>query len=104
MKKKLKVLMASAEVSPFAKVGGLADVVGSLPSALVEKDCNVEIIMPKYGTIDEKKYKLKKIKSRIGVLSAGKIKYVNLWQAKLSGSKVVVYFIDQRKYSLIFFI
>lgn len=98
MKNKLKVLMASAEVSPFAKVGGLADVVGSLPPALLKTDCDARIIMPKYGLIDAKKYRLKKIKSRIGISSDGEIKYVSLWQAKLPGAKVIVYFIGQKDY------
>ncbi len=98
MKNKLKVLMVSAEVAPFAKVGGLADVVGSLPPALVKKGCEVRIIMPKYGSIDAKKYKLKKVKSRIKIESSGRGKYISLWKANLPGSKVVVYFIEQKDY------
>ncbi len=49
---KLKILFASAEVSPFAKTGGLADVAGSLPSALKEMGCDVRIAMPRYRQID----------------------------------------------------
>ena len=47
----LKVLMAASEASPFAKTGGLADVVGSLPAALKGLDVDARIILPKYGTI-----------------------------------------------------
>ncbi|BBO24860.1 MAG: glycogen synthase [Chthonomonadaceae bacterium] len=49
----LKVLFVSAEVAPFAKVGGLADVIGSLPKALAEMGHEVRVIMPAYGMIEE---------------------------------------------------
>ncbi len=52
----MKVLVASSEIVPFAKTGGLADVTGALPKALrrigVEADC----ILPLYRTIDRQKY------------------------------------------------
>jgi starch synthase len=48
---KLKVLMASSEVVPFAKTGGLADVAGSLPIALEECGVDVRVIMPKYACV-----------------------------------------------------
>ena len=51
---KLKVLVASSEVAPFAKTGGLADVAGSLPIALEEMGAEVRVIMPKYGCVKAK--------------------------------------------------
>ncbi|MCX5680165.1 MAG: glycogen/starch synthase [Candidatus Omnitrophica bacterium] len=51
---KLKVLMASSEVVPFAKTGGLADVAGSLPLALEEAGIDVRVIMPKYASVKSK--------------------------------------------------
>lgn len=51
---KLKVLLVSSEVAPFAKTGGLADVAGSLPLALEELGADVRIIMPKYASIKVK--------------------------------------------------
>ncbi len=96
--KKIKVLMASAEVSPFAKVGGLADVVGSLPPALEKEGCEVKVIMPKYGVIEEKKHKLKKVKSRIKISSGDKDYYVSLWKSKLPGSKTEIFFLGQKDY------
>lgn len=50
--KQLKILFVSAEVSPFAKTGGLADVAGSLPQALTEFGHDVRIVMPKYKFIN----------------------------------------------------
>jgi len=98
MRKKIKVLMTAAEVAPFAKAGGLADVVGSLPPALKKEGLDVRIIMPKYGSINEKKFGLKKIKTDIEILSDGHKTRVNVWQSKLPGTSVVVYFIENKKY------
>ncbi len=50
--KRLKILFASAEVSPFAKTGGLADVAGSLPKELSQLGHDVRIVMPRYGSIN----------------------------------------------------
>jgi starch synthase len=52
MKKRLKVLFVSAEVSPYAKTGGLADVAGSLPIALMGHGCDIRVAMPRYRQID----------------------------------------------------
>ena len=49
----MKVLLASAEVTPFAKVGGLADVAGSLPKALAQRGIDIRVIMPKYSSVTE---------------------------------------------------
>ncbi len=49
----MKVLFVTAELAPFAKVGGLADVAGSLPLALQEAGCDVTIFCPGYGLITE---------------------------------------------------
>ncbi|MEW6033992.1 MAG: glycogen/starch synthase [Chloroflexota bacterium] len=48
----LKVLFAASEVSPLAKVGGLADVAGALPGALRRLGHDVRIVMPRYGSVD----------------------------------------------------
>jgi len=49
--KTLRVLFAASELTPLAKVGGLGDVIGSLPQALVQKGVSVKIIIPKYEGI-----------------------------------------------------
>lgn len=49
--KKLKILFVSAEVSPYAKTGGLADVAGSFPKALSAAGNDVRVVMPKYKSI-----------------------------------------------------
>jgi len=61
MSKKLKILYASAEVVPFAKTGGLADVAGALPAELAEMGHDVRVVMPRFSSIDGAKYGLKTI-------------------------------------------
>lgn len=52
--KKMQVVFASAEAAPFVKTGGLGDVAGSLPRALVAAGADVIVMVPKYGTIASK--------------------------------------------------
>ncbi len=52
----MNILFVTAEMEPFAKVGGLADVVGALPAALREAGDDARVIMPMYGTINTAKY------------------------------------------------
>lgn len=52
----MRVLLASAEAVPFAKVGGLADVLGSLPQALRRKGVDARVVIPGYGFIDHLEY------------------------------------------------
>lgn len=49
--KKMQVVFASAEAAPFVKTGGLGDVAGSLPRALVAAGADAIVMVPKYGTI-----------------------------------------------------
>ena len=90
MKNKLKILIAAAEITPIAKVGGLGDVIGALPKALNKLNLDVRLIMPFYGLIDKDKYKLKPIKQNIKVGGA----LINLWQTNLPGSTVPLYLIE----------
>lgn len=56
----MKIVFASSEAVPFAKTGGLADVSGSLPRVLAEMGHEVFLILPKYRSIDEKRFSLTK--------------------------------------------
>ena len=61
MNKKLKILFVASEAFPFAKAGGLGDVMFSLPLALKKLGQDARIMIPRYKEIDTKKYKLKMI-------------------------------------------
>ncbi|MCF7805580.1 MAG: glycogen synthase GlgA [Candidatus Marinimicrobia bacterium] len=59
----MKILFATAEVTPFSKVGGLADVAGALPKALENLDVETRIITPGYATIPFEDYVIKDVDS-----------------------------------------
>ena len=90
--------MIAAEIAPFVKVGGLADVVGSLPPVIKKLGVEVILMMPLYGAVNRKKYNLKKIISKINIYSREKNYLVNVYQAKLPGTSVRTYFIDAPDY------
>ncbi len=90
--------MAAAEVAPIAKVGGLADVTGSLPPAILKLGVDVRLIIPLYGSINKKKYKLKKIYSDLEVPSGRLLIKINVWEALLPNTKIKIYFIDAPLY------
>jgi starch synthase len=54
----MNVLLVSAEAVPFAKVGGLADVAGTLPKALRQEGVDARVIMPGYGQINHQRYNI----------------------------------------------
>ncbi len=100
--KKLKILFVTSEVVPFVKTGGLADVSSALPQKLQEMGHQVRIVVPKYGAIDERKYKihevvrLKDLTTDIG----GKEVVFSLRSSFLVGTKarVQIYFLDNVEY------
>jgi len=62
MSKPLSILFVSSEVLPFAKTGGLADVSGALPQVIREMGHDIRIILPKYASVSERKFKIHDIK------------------------------------------
>ncbi|MFA5359947.1 MAG: glycogen/starch synthase [Patescibacteria group bacterium] len=99
MPKPLKIVFISAEVDPFSKTGGLADVARSLPKALKRLGHEIIIITPFYGQIiDIKKYNLKLIEENVNIYlnSIDKIQ-VNFWCGELMKG-LPIYFIENKKY------
>lgn len=98
MKKEKKILIAASEAVPFAKVGGLADVVGTLPGAMEKVGAEVRIVIPLYKSIDQKKFKMKKVGETFQVPMAGEMVEVSVKSTKISGTKITAYFIECDKY------
>jgi len=63
----MRIAFISAEVVPFAKTGGLADVAGALPKVLAECGHEVIVIMPHYKQIDNEKYGIKKVTDTLSI-------------------------------------
>lgn len=95
----MKIMFASAEVAPFSKVGGLADVIGSLPKVLEQMGHEIAIFTPLHGFIDEEKYNIEEIPNSKLVInySYGEY-YFKLKTAKLPGTNINVFFLDNSKY------
>ncbi|MFA6198207.1 MAG: glycogen/starch synthase [Patescibacteria group bacterium] len=96
--KQLKIASISAEVAPFAKVGGQADVTRSLPKALKRLGHDVIAIMPLYGTVDIEKYHLKKIAEDVSIqVDDATVRKVNFWVGELMPG-LPIYFVDHYHY------
>ncbi|MBL7960692.1 glycogen synthase GlgA [bacterium] len=92
----MKIALAATEVAPFAKTGGLADVIEALPKTLEKLGNDVKVFMPKYSLIDENKHKLT-YESAIGEMPIrvnGHTRSVHVQKSKINGSEVDIYFID----------
>jgi len=95
MEQKIKILMVAAELAPIVKVGGLADVVGALPKALIRLDTNIKIFIPFYGCID-KKFNIQKVKRGIDLeIGKKKVKF-DLYRTKLPKSSILVYLVKHK--------
>ena len=94
--KKMQIVFASAECAPFVKTGGLGDVAGSLPAALVRAGAEVIVMVPKYATIkDEYKSQMKHF-SDFYVSLGWRNEYCGL--EKLEHNGVTYMFIDNERY------
>ena len=94
--KKMQIMFASAECAPFVKTGGLGDVAGSLPAALVRAGAEVIVMVPKYATIkDEYKAQMEHF-SDFYVSLGWRNEYCGL--EKLEHDGVTYMFIDNERY------
>lgn len=92
----MRIAFASAEVFPYAKTGGLGDVVGALPKVLKKMGNDVKVFLPKYATIDHSKYDLDYCYpiGEMPIRVAGTVYTVHVFHSTLPDSDVDVYFLD----------
>jgi len=92
----MEVLFAAAEAAPFAKTGGLGDVIGSLPSALQKENIKVRVIMPLYGDIP--------LHFKDNMATIGKVTVPLAWRRqpcalkRLDCQGITFYFVDNEYY------
>jgi starch synthase len=96
-KKNLNILIVSPEMFPFAKVGGIADMVASLAAALRRRGHDVRVVMPRYGAIDLEKHGATVCLEPMGVWMGTVEEWCSVYRAVSQGG-VPVYLIEHRQY------
>jgi starch synthase len=93
----LNILILSAEIVPFAKVGGLADVVGALPKSLQALGHDVRLFMPRYGQIGPDRFGLTRVLDEVDVNMGNFHVQISVLQGTI-GDGVQVYMIDAPRF------
>lgn len=97
MGRRLKILIASPEVAPFAKTGGLADVTGALPKALEQLGHEVAVILPKYAMVDKGGFPQTKVLDRLSLPISDRWVDMSIYETKL-GEAIPVYLLANEAY------
>ena len=92
----MKILMIASEVTPFAKTGGLADVIGSLPKELKRMGHDVRIIMPFYKEVERGGFSIRKGRKSAEITLGGTIEKGLMRQAFLGD--IPVYLLEHKSY------
>lgn len=87
----MKILMVAAEVTPLIKVGGLADVVGALPTALVKAGHETRILIPRYGLLVDHGFGDEPTGIKATVPWKNQSVEVELYRGQLPGSDIIIY-------------
>ncbi|MEK8127327.1 glycogen synthase GlgA [Paenibacillus filicis] len=92
----MKVLFAASEAVPFIKTGGLADVIGSLPKALVKQGLDVRVILPKYAQIPASLTDRMEVVAVFDLQMGWRTLYCGIY--KLEHEGIIFYFVDNEYY------
>ncbi len=92
MQSSLRILIVAAEMTPFVKTGGLADVIGALPRALIDAGHDVRIVIPRYGWIDRQQFDLTMHHEVLPVPLNDTVEHAQLFHTRLHN--ITVWFID----------
>ena len=93
----LKILLLAAEVVPFAKTGGLADVAGALPKALRALGHDIRVAMPRYGRIDPDQFRLQEILAPFDVPIHRTTEPARILQGTIDPD-IPIYLVDNARY------
>ena len=93
----MRILIASSEVFPFSKTGGLADMVGALARALADADHEVRVVTPLYRGIREKFPTLKRVDWQFRLPLGDRYVDGGLWESEITAG-LKIYFIEQLNY------
>ncbi len=94
----MRILYAASEVAGFAKTGGLADVLGSLPRALAQRGHDCALIMPLYRTLRTAKPAIAPTGLTFSVPLGSQVIRGSLWRTLLPGTGIPVYLVEQTDY------
>lgn len=96
----MKILYAAAEISPFARMSYTADLLRFLPASLQDKGFEIRILLPKYGTINDRRNRLHEVIRLSGIeVEVGETKEsMKIKVASIPNAKLQVYFLDNDTY------
>ncbi|QCK13675.1 glycogen/starch synthase [Mangrovivirga cuniculi] len=97
---KLRILYVASEINPFLQTSKVADFVRKLPQAMQERGMEIRILVPRFGTINERKNRLHEVVRLSGInISIGdEEKPLVIKVASIPNAKLQVYFIDNEDY------
>lgn len=93
-----RVLFATAELTPIAKVGGLADVAGALPPILKKHGVDIRVVLPKYGTIDDHSCPSRLVGRCLPIRLGRETQTINVYATTVPGTSVPLYLVENQKY------
>ncbi len=98
MKNPLSIVSVAAEVAPYSKAGGVADVARSLPRALHKLGHHVIVVTPLHGCVDVEKWKLERIAANVPIqIDDTSMRMADFWRGEIDPG-LPIYFIDNHKY------
>ncbi|HJY82482.1 MAG TPA: glycogen synthase GlgA [Candidatus Binatia bacterium] len=102
MEERLRALFVTAEVTPFARTGGLGDMTAALSQVLVALGHDVRLVMPLYQTVRDSEFPLTEVMTDLSVPLVTGRRTARVWQGAFPGQEgptgVPVYFIEQDDY------
>ncbi|MFQ5342562.1 MAG: glycogen synthase, partial [Anaerolineae bacterium] len=94
---RLRILFLSAEVVPYAKTGGLADVAGSLPKAILQLDHDIRVVMPAHRQVDKQRFGLEPALDPFPIPMDRETQPATIYGSAMDGT-VPIYFVENAHY------